>query len=71
VGDIVPGSNLPALSRTDAQGRSEGVSIATKTGTIIETNLQGVVTTTKIFRTPGPYFNKVREITRTTADGID
>jgi YD repeat-containing protein len=66
VGDILPNSNLPALRRTNAQGQSEGVSIATRTGVITETNLQGVVTTTKIFRNPGPYFNKVREISQTT-----
>jgi YD repeat-containing protein len=65
VGEILPDSNLPALSRTNPAGQTEGIRIATKAGVITETNLQGVVTTTKIFRTPGPYFNRVREISQT------
>jgi YD repeat-containing protein len=66
IGPQIANSNLPSLSRTNTQGQTESISIATRTGTIIETNLQGVITTTKVFRTPGPYFNKVREITQTS-----
>ena len=70
VGPRVPKSNLPEISRTNAQGQSESIRIATVTGEIIERNLQGMETRTVLFRNPGPFFNKVREITETAADGM-
>lgn len=69
VGAILPKSNLPALSRSNGQGQTESVSIATRTGEVNERDIKGVVTTTMLFRTPGPFFNKVREINQ-TANGV-
>jgi YD repeat-containing protein len=55
----------PTVARINADGRSEKVVVDNVTGTTTTTALDGEVTVRAVFKTPGPLYDKVRQITDT------
>lgn len=62
IGDIIADFGLPPISRTNSDGKTEGMAIDTKMGTYTSQAANGVTTITTVFESPGPLYNKVRSI---------
>jgi len=69
VGAITSQFGLPSLSRTDAQGKTEGISVDNNVGTYKVWDTDGVTTITHVFESPGPLYQKLRSIEK-TANGV-
>ena len=64
IGDVADKFGVPSILRTNADGKSQGMAIDTKTGTYTATNLDGSTTVTHVFETPGPLYYKVHDVER-------
>ena len=69
VGDLLDGSSVPPIFRTNAQGKTEGMAIDTQAGTYTATHLDGSTVISHVFETPGPLYMKVREVNRLLPNG--
>ncbi len=56
---------VPPISRTSSEGKTEGMTIDSKTGTYAKQADDRTTTITHIFETPGPLFNKVQKVEET------
>ena len=65
IGEITQDFGQPPVTRTNSNGKSESVAVDNKAGTTTETALDGEVTVRTVFKTPGPLYDKVRQITDT------
>jgi YD repeat-containing protein len=69
VGAISTQLGLPALTRTDSKGKTEGIAIDTQMGNYTALAESGATTVTHVFETPGPLYHKTKSIDR-TVNGI-
>jgi len=65
IGDIAQNFDLPSISRGSSDGRTEGLTIDSQKGTYTSTAVDGTVTVTHVFETPGPLYHKVKSIEKT------
>lgn len=69
VGEITDASTVPKLFRKNAIGEEEFLFIMTKTGKTERKDIQRGHTITEVFKTPGPLYDKVRQVQRVKEDG--
>jgi hypothetical protein len=62
VGLVASEFELPVISRTNKEGKTESIAVDTKTGTYTITNQDGSTTISQFFKTPGPFYDKVRNV---------
>ena len=65
VGAITSQLGLPALTRTDPKGKTEGIAIDTQMGTYTSQAENGATTVSHVFETPGPLYHKIKSVDRT------
>ena len=66
IGDVTQEHGVPPISRRSSDGKTEGLVIDSKMGTYTAQAADGVTTVTHIFETPGPLYNKVKSVEKTT-----
>jgi YD repeat-containing protein len=62
IGEIADQFAAPALSRTNSEGKTEGMTVDNKMGVYIARANNGVSTVTHVFESPGPLYHKVRYV---------
>ena len=62
VGEIAGPFALPALSRTNSEGKTEGMAVDNKMGIYTAQGKNGATTVTHVFETPGPLYHKVKSV---------
>jgi len=69
IGEINDPFSFPAISRTNSQGASEGVSVDSKSGIYTARNKDGTSVVTDVFETRGPLYHKVKSVNRVSPNG--
>ena len=62
IGDTKEAFGMPTISRTSGDGKNESTSVNVKEGVYTLQNADGSTVVTRVFKTPGPLYDKVQKV---------
>jgi YD repeat-containing protein len=62
IGKISQDFGTPPISRTSSDGKTESVKVDNRMGTYTAKDANDITTVTQVFETPGPLYQKIREV---------